>query len=561
MTDGSPQLVGEAGGDRAPGAAERDVAVRLRGITKVFPGVRANDGVDLSVRYGEVLCLLGENGAGKSTLMSVLAGIHRPDEGVVYVNGAEVTIASPRDAIALGIGMVHQHSSLIPSFTVLENLMLGRGRGVRLDFKAAREGLTRLAAMLGVEVDADVAVERLSLGQQQQVEIIKTLWQGSSVLILDEPTSMLTPKGIDDLQQVLLHLRREGLAIVFITHKLDEAFSIGDTVAVLRQGRLVGGVDRERMKSAAPDELRRVVTDLMFPGEAEKLSPAVGWTPAAGPSPTRELPRAGKLPPSVGPGAARTPLLELTDVTVAGRRGEVGITEPLTLTIHNGEVVGIAGVDGSGQLPLAEAIAGQRPPAGGDIRLLGKSLRELSIGARQRLGLRYVTDDRWGEGVVGSLSVAVNLVSKRIGRAPFWVHGRARPAAIDRHAQDLVDDYDIKTPSIHTPAGTLSGGNAQKMIVARELSFEPRMVVFNKPTYGLDVKTTAAVRARIRGLVAGGAAGALVISTDLEELLALCDRVAVLVHGRLTGIVSNEPGAVREIGALMIGAGTASDVA
>ena len=532
-------------GDGPAGSAgpSDSIAIQLCGITKVFPGVRANDCVNLLVQRGEVHCLLGENGAGKSTLMNILAGIYLPDDGTIHVGGREVSITCPRDAIELGIGMVHQHSSLIPNFSVLENLMLGQGEGVRLSVKKAEEGLAKLSAVLGVEVESDTAVEQLSLGQQQQVEIIKALWQGSKVLILDEPTSMLTPKGIEDLEQVLMQLKQQGLAIIFITHKLHEAFTIGDCVSVLRQGRLEGTIDRDAMKAASPAELQHLVVELMFPGEAESL---------ANVAELRDLSELG----GVGHKAATgKPLLELHEVMVAGKTGEIGIDEALSLTVHAGEVLGVAGVDGNGQRPLAEVIAGQRPLAGGDIRLAGTSLRKLSIHARQRLGLRYVTDDRLGEGIVGPISVAINLVTKRIGSAPFWVHGRTRPAAIDGNAETLVEEYNIMAPSIHTHAGSLSGGNIQKVVVARELSFDPKVVVFNKPTYGLDVKTTAAVRARIRELVDGGTAGALVISTDLEELLVLSDRVAVLSRGRLMGIVQNKPGAEQEVGALMIGGG------
>jgi len=532
-------------GDAASGGAgsSDSVAIQLCGITKVFPGVRANDCVNLLVQRGEVHCLLGENGAGKSTLMNVLAGIYLPEEGTIRVGGREVSITCPRDAIDLGIGMVHQHSSLIPNFTVLENLMLGMGDGVRLSVKKAQLGLTELSAMLGVEVDPGAEVAQLSLGQQQQVEIIKALWHGSKVLILDEPTSMLTPKGIEDLERVLMQLKQQGLAVVFITHKLHEAFTIGDCVSVLRQGRLEGTIDRDAMKTASHEELQRLVVELMFPGEAENL---------ANVAELRDLSELG----GVGHKAAvGEPLLELDGVMVAGKRGEIGIEEAISLTVHAGEVLGVAGVDGNGQRPLAEAIAGQRRLAGGDVRLAGTSLRKLSIHARQRLGLRYVTDDRLGEGIVGPISVALNLVTKRIGAAPFWVHGRTRPAAIDANAEALVDEYNIMAPTIHTHVGSLSGGNIQKVVVARELSFDPRLVVFNKPTYGLDVKTTAAVRARIRDLVDGGTAGALVISTDLEELLVLSDRVAVLSRGRLMGIVQNKPGAEQEVGALMIGGG------
>jgi simple sugar transport system ATP-binding protein len=528
-------------GEQAGGDGSDIVAIQLCGITKVFPGVRANDCVNLLVRRGEVHCLLGENGAGKSTLMNVLAGIYLPEEGTIRVGGRECSITCPRDSIDLGIGMVHQHSSLIPNFTVLENLMLGQGEGVRLSVKKAHEGLARLATMLGVEVDPGTEVAQLSLGQQQQVEIIKALWQGSKVLILDEPTSMLTPKGIEDLEQVIVHLKGEGLAVIFITHKLHEAFAIGDCVSVLRQGRLEGTIDNETMKRSTPAELQRMVVNLMFPGEAESLANVA------------ELHDVSELAGTGRKAKLGEPLLELVDVKVPGKHGEIGIEEPFSLTVHAGEVVGVAGVDGNGQRPLAEAIAGQRHISHGDIKLGSKSMRRLSIGARQHLGLRYVTDDRLGEGIVGPLSVAMNMVSKRIGSPPFWVHGRTRAAIITEHANELIGQYNIMTPTTETAAGSLSGGNIQKVVLARELDFDPKVVVFNKPTYGLDVKTTTAVRARVRELADTGEAGALVISTDLEELLVLSDRVAVLSRGRLMGIVENKPGAEQEIGALMIG--------
>ena len=522
---------------------EAPAAVELRGISKSFPGVLANDGVSLAVRRGEVHCLLGENGAGKSTLMNVLAGVHQPDEGEIRVAGRRVTIGCPRDAIDLGVGMVHQHSSLIPVFTVRENLLLGRGRGLRLKTGEALAALDEFSALLGLTVDPSVQVGRLSLGEQQQLEIVRALWRGSRVLILDEPTSMLTPKGVEDLQRVLAQLKRQGLAVIFITHKLREAFDIGDRVSVLRRGRLAGTIDEATMRGGTFAELRQTVVDLMFPGESAGLARVAEIRGFEGPM------RHSRRP------AAEPPLLELSDVLIPGVRGEVGIDEPLSLAVYAGEVVGVAGVDGNGQRPLAEGIAGQRRVTAGDIRLAGTSVRALSIGARQRLGLRYVTDDRLGEGVAPPLSVALNLVSKRIGAPPFWVHGRTRKTAIERHARALVEEYDIMTPTLDTPAGSLSGGTLQKVVVARELSFGPKVVVFNKPTHGLDVKTTAMVRDRIGRLVESGEASALVISTDLEELLELCDRVAVLSCGRLMGVVENRPGAEQEIGALMIGGG------
>jgi simple sugar transport system ATP-binding protein len=352
---------------------------------------------------------------------------------------------------------------------------------------------------------------------------------------------MLTPKGIEDLEQVIVHLKEEGLAVIFITHKLHEAFAIGDCVSVLRQGRLEGTIDNEKMKRSTPAELPRMVLNLLFPGEAESRDNVA------------ELHDVSELAGTGRKAKLGEPLLELVGVKVPGKHGEIGIEEPFSLTVHAGEVVGVAGVDGNGQRPLAEAIAGQRHASDGDIKLAGKSMRRLSIGARQHLGLRYVTDDRLGEGIVGQLSVAMNMVSKRIGSPPFWVHGRTRSAVITDHAQELIGQYNIMTPTTETAAGSLSGGNIQKVVLARELDFDPKVVVFNKPTYGLDVKTTTAVRARVRELADTGEAGALVISTDLEELLVLSDRVAVLSRGRLMGIVENKPGAEQEIGALMIG--------
>jgi simple sugar transport system ATP-binding protein len=512
-------------------------AVELAGITKAYPGVVANDRIDLTVDAGEVLCLLGENGAGKSTLMSILSGMVRPDEGEIRVAGSRVEIDSPRRAIELGIGMVYQHTTLVPTLTVLENLMLGMGDGVRLDVRGSRARLTELAAMLGVDIDPGAITGSLALGQQQQVEIVKALWRSSQVLILDEPTSMLTPQGVTELAKVLARLKSEGLAVVFITHKLHEATSMADRVAVLRQGRLVGLVAPEDLRSRSHEELQRTIVGLMF-GEGAQDAPAVAELRE---SPTARTPR--DLPAESA--------LELDRVVVAPRPGEIG-AHGVSLDVRPGEIMGVAGVDGNGQRELAEAIAGQRPIAGGDVRLGGLSIRRLKVSQRERLGLRYATDDRLGEGSVSSLPVSMNLVLKRIGQAPFWRRGRIRPAAIESTARELIHDYDIRTAGPDARVGTLSGGNVQKVVLARELSFDPTVVVYNKPTYGLDLKTTQAVRGRIRDQADAGVTS-LVISTDLEELLELCDRIAVMSRGRLAGVVENGPGAEQKVGELMVG--------
>ena len=516
-------------------------AVELIDITKTFPGVVANDHVSLAAMRGEVLCLLGENGAGKSTLMSILSGIYRPDEGRILVDGRAVTIESPRHSRDLGIGMVYQHLSLIPTLTVLENLMMGANPGLTLDRDQARRRFGELAASLGVSLDPEVRASSLSLGQQQQVEIVKALWKGSRVLILDEPTSMLTPQGIAELQAVLQGLKQNGLAIIFITHKLHEATAVGDRVAILKQGRVVGRLDPADLVGVSPGDLQQRIVTIMF-----------GDSTAAGAD-------IAELREAAGRRAASRPrtseaLLELAGVSAEGGRGERGIDD-VSLAVRGGEIFGVAGVDGSGQRTLAEVMAGQRQHSGGSIRLAGRPIDGLSVAARQRLGLRYVTDDRLGEGVVSSYPLSMNLVLKRIGQPPFWRRGRVDRAAIQRNAVEAVGAYDIRTPSVDTRIGKLSGGNIQKALLARELSFSPRVVVFNKPTHGLDVKTIVAIRERIRDLAGDGVA-IVVISNDLDELLDLSDRVAVLDAGRIAGVVPTGPGAEARIGELIVGVTT-----
>jgi simple sugar transport system ATP-binding protein len=516
--------------------------VELVGITKAFPGVLANDRIDLTLRRGEVHCLLGENGAGKSTLIGILSGLNRPDAGTIRIEGVETAISSPRVALELGIGTVPQHSALIPALTVLENLMLGDTRRLRLDEPGARTRLDELARLLGVEVDPDAVAADLALGHQQQVEIIKALWRGSRVLILDEPTSMLTPQGVAELSKVLARLKEQGQAVIFITHKLHEALSLGDFISILRQGRLAGTIDGRALRGKDHDELRAEIVRIMFGDEARSVADVVELR--------EELSDAEAESPSRSTAQGEV-VLELRNVSAPGEGAELGI-EDVSLELRQGEILGVAGVDGNGQRPLAEVIAGQRGASHGEVLLFGGAITGMPVSARQKLGLRYVTDDRLGEGIVGSLPVGLNLFLKRIGERPFWRHGRIQRGAVDERAAELVREYDVRTPGVGTRAGTLSGGNVQKVLLARELSFDPKVVVFNKPTYGLDVKTTATVRDLIRRLVAGGGA-ALVISTDLDELLDVADRIAVLSRGRLVGVVPNGPGVTEEIGRLMVG--------
>jgi simple sugar transport system ATP-binding protein len=428
--------------------------------------------------------------------------------------------------------------------------MLGESRGLTLPADAARRRLNELASTLGVELDPNAEVQKLALGQQQQVEIIKALWRGSRVLILDEPTSMLTPQGVEDLQRVLVRLKGHGLAIIFITHKLHEALAIGDRISILKQGRLIATFSEETLRSQTPEQLRTLIVETMFGEEARAMSRVAelqGEMDAGqGRSdfPGTEIQATGTAP-------AGEVALELVDVSARPEGTGPGVQD-VSLVLHKGEILGIAGVDGNGQRELAEVIAGQRPLSAGRILLQGRAINRMSVSRRQRLGLRYVTDDRLGEGIVHSMSVAMNLVLKRIGQSPFWRNGIVQQAAVNQLAQELVKRFDVRTPSVTARVGTLSGGNIQKVLLARELSLTPQVVVYNKPTQGLDVKTTRLVRDRIRGQASEGIS-AIVISTDLDELLELCDRIAVLYHGRLAGTVENSPGAGERIGELMIG--------
>jgi len=538
MTEGHPSAASATAGTDVP-------AVELSGITKAFPGVLANDHISLRAMGGEVLCLLGENGAGKSTLMSILSGLYQPDEGTIRVAGHEVRIDSPRAGRSLGIGMVYQHLSLIPTLSVLENLMLGSEPRMVLDEAAARRRFDDLAATLAVRIDPGVRVGGLALGQQQYVEIIKALWKGSRVLILDEPTSMLTPQGIEELRRCCWGLKTAGLAIIFITHKLHEAIAIGDRVTVLKAGRVVGSLGPKDIRGADPAALQRRIVAIMFGDDTEAIADIAELR--------EELEGATEAPASAAVVAAgsRPVVLELEGVSAPGNRGQHSL-KGASFRLAAGEILGVAGMDGSGQHALAEVIAGQQRVTSGSIRLDGRPIETATVGDRQRAGLRYVTDDRLGEGVVARYPVSLNLVLKRIGDAPFWRRGTLDRGAIDAHARELVERFDIRTPSVGTPIGKLSGGNIQKALLARELSFEPHVVVFNKPTHGLDVRTITLVRERIRALAARGV-GVIVISTDLDELLDLSERVMVLSRGRIVGIVDNGPDAATRIGELVIG--------
>lgn len=508
----------------------RDI-VALEGVTKRFPGVVANDGIDLAIRPGEVHVLLGENGAGKSTLIGMLSGLQQPDEGRILVDGEPTAIRSPRHALALGIGTVFQHMMLVPTLTVAENLLLGGPWWQRPKTEELEARVAEITGTLGITVRLHAKVSELSLGEQQQVEILRAMVRNSRLLILDESTSMLTPKGIDELGALMRRLVEQGLAIVFITHKLKEAAAFGDRISVLKLGRKVGEIPPERFRALGEQAIISEIVELMFGKRKDD--------PEAADRPVRAI------------HAEAAALLQVQDLAVAPTDDAPGLSS-ISFDIRAGELLGIAGIDGNGQKQLAEALAGQRAIVGGSVRLEGAPIEALGVGERRQRGLRYLTDDRLGEGTVGTFPVSVNFFLKQVGAAPFWRRGVEQRAEIDRRAAQLVREYDVRTPSLKTPVGRLSGGNIQKVLLARELAEGAKVVIFNKPTYGLDLANTLASRQRIRDTAARGLA-VLLISTDLEELLSMCDRIAVLSNGSIVGTVENVDDARTKVGRLMIG--------
>ena len=512
-------------------SASPTVAVALKDVTKTFPGVVANDQITLDFYAGEVHVLLGENGAGKSTLIALLAGMQQPDSGVIEVAGMPVTITSPRQSLALGLGTVFQQLLLVPPLTVIENLELGAPWWQRRRRKAALARFAELSALVACQLDPHVRVERLSLGQQQQVEILRALWRQAKVLILDEPTSMLTPQGIAELGRTLGRLTQQGVAVILVTHKLREAFAFGNRISVLRQGRLVGQLDAERLQSLGERGASKEVISLMFGRAPESVAP---------------LRRSGQVDRS------QPPRLVAEGLSTAALPGECAL-QNLSLQLWPGEILGIAGIDGNGQKHLAEVLAGQRRPVAGRLLLAGADITHETVAERRLHGIAYVTDDRLGEGAVAGLSVATNLVLKSLGKAPLWRWGITRNAALQDRARATIAHHDIRTPSERTPLGRLSGGNIQKVLLARELGGKRLVLIIAKPTYGLDLHNSRLAQARIAAAAQAGRS-CLLISTELEELLALSDRIAVLTAGRLAGIVDNGPDAEEQIGRLMMGA-------
>jgi ABC-type uncharacterized transport system ATPase subunit len=501
--------------------------LELRGITKRFGSLVANDAIDLVVEPGEIHALLGENGAGKSTLMNVLYGLYHPDAGEILVDGRTRTFKGPGDAIRAGIGMVHQHFMLVPVFTVAENVMLGdewtSGPLGRLDRATARTKVRELSRTYGLDVDPDALVGDLPVGVQQRVEILKALVRDVQVLILDEPTAVLTPQEIDDLIRVMRELRDAGKSIVFITHKLREVKAVADRITVIRRGAVVG--------SAEPAAPETELAGLMVGRDVRLV--------------------VDKQPASPGEVA-----LSIAELTVRDDRDVVTV-DGLSLDVRAGEIVALAGVQGNGQEELVEALLGLRPVDAGSIRLHGKEITGRSPYAVLHEGLGYVPEDRQHDGLVGGFSVAENLVLDRYDDAEFASGLGLKLAEIRRNAAERVAEFDIRTPSITAEAGTLSGGNQQKVVLAREMSRPLKLFVASQPTRGVDVGAQEFIHSRIVAERDGGTP-VVIVSTELDEVLALADRIAVMYRGRIIGVLP--AGASRDQVGLMM-AGVAADQA
>ena len=506
---------------------ERAIVVEMTDISKRFGPTLANDRVALTLREGEIHAVLGENGAGKTTLMNILSGMYSPDSGSISVRGQAVQIASPSDALGLGIGTVYQHFTLVPNLTVLENVVLGaKGRFV-LDLSEAERTLNEMLSEFGLSVSPHAEIRHLSLGERQRVEIIKALLRGSRVLLLDEPTSVLTPVEVDGLFKILRRLRESGVSVVLITHKLEEALALSDRVTVLRQGRKVGELPPRDLTAALRAAAKQRIVELMFGG-------------AAPDAPARAL---------VLHEAAAS-LLTLRNVNALSDRGALAVRN-LSLELRAGEIFGIAGVDGNGQKELGEVIAGQRRTTNGSVTIGGRDIANRGVPAAIKSGIGYVTDDRIGEGCVPGASVAENVVLKTIAKKPFSSGFFLKRGAIDAHARELIQEFNVKTPGTGTRMTLLSGGNIQKLLLARELAMNPTVLVCNKPTNGLDLQTAQFVLRTLRNQADEGKS-VLLISSELDEILEVSDRVGVMYNGELVGIFPRAQVEIETIGRLML---------
>ena len=499
--------------------------LELKDITKRFPGVLANDRISIAADRGEVLGLLGENGAGKTTLMNILSGLYRPDSGEILIDGESRTFDDPREAIVAGIGMVHQHFQLVPVFDVVESVALGAesvtGPLGTFDRKTARKRVVELSTQYGLNVDPDATIEDLPVGVRQRVEILKALYRKSDILVLDEPSAVLTPAETEELFGIIRGLAKGGTTVIFITHKLSEVLEVADRVTVLRRGHVAGTVDPSTTT-------REELANLMVGRDVE-------LTVARGPATPGDV------------------VLSLKDVFIMDDRLQMAV-KGVSLDVRAGEIVAVAGVQGNGQTELVEALAGLRTIDSGSITISGGSIANASPRHVADLGVAHIPEDRMRDGLIGGMSVAENYILDSYHREPYSSNGRLHAKSVDAAAEQGVKDFDIRTPSIDTLAGSLSGGNQQKVVVAREFSRPVKLVIAAQPTRGLDVGSIEYIHSRLVEQRDAGAA-ILIVSTELDEILAVGDRVAVMFGGRIAGILEGVEATRESVGMLMGGGG------
>lgn len=499
-----------------------EIILEVQGITKQFPGVLANDRVNFDLRKGEIHALLGENGAGKTTLMNILYGLYLPDAGEIYRNGKEVKFTSPKDAIAQGIGMVHQHFMLIPVFSVTENIMLGEEtvKNGLLDQRTVAGQVRTLSKQYGLEVDPQAIIQDLPVGVQQRVEIIKTLYRKAEILILDEPTAVLTPQEVDDLFRIIRELSNQGVSIIFITHKLKEVLAIADRITVMRAGKVIGTVTPQETNEAHLAEMM-VGREVILTVEKEPAKP-------------------GDV------------VFEVENLSVYDQRGLEAVRN-LSFHVRAGEILGIAGVQGNGQTELVEALTGLRTPHQGSVHLGGIDVTASPPRPMIENGLAHIPEDRQRHGLVLSFPVADNLILCTYYQPPFAHNYVIQNKAVDEYARRLVEEFDVRTPSPYLPASKLSGGNQQKVIVARELSRPVKLLIANQPTRGLDVGSIEYIHQQIVHMRDRGVA-VLLVSAELDEIMALSDRIAVMYRGQIVATLDTSEATREGLGLLMAGA-------
>lgn len=498
------------------------VVLQAKNILKRFPGVIACGGIDLTLHKGEILALLGENGAGKSTLMNILYGLYHPDEGEVWIKGEKVELQGPRDAIDRGVGMVHQHFQLVPVMTVAENVVLGSeivGPVDRLDKREARKQVAELSEKYGLKVDPRAVIEDLPVGMQQRVEIIKALYRHADILILDEPTAVLTPQEANELFRVMRSLADKGVSIIFITHKLKEVLAVADSIGVLRRGQVVGTADPAE---ATEESLAALMVGREVILQVDKEEAHPGET-----------------------------MLQIRDLVVRDDRDHLAV-EGLDLEVRAGEILGVAGVQGNGQRELVEALTGLRQVESGTVLLDGEDITNYTPRSVTEKKVAHIPEDREKHGLIMSYSIADNMVLNQYYEFPFSRRGVINHEAIRENGQVLVDKYDVRTPSVMTSAGSLSGGNKQKVIVAREFSRPVKLLIANQPTRGLDVGSIEFIHKQIVKQRDEGVA-VLLVSAELEEVLGLADRVAVMFDGRIVKVLPVSEASRERVGLLMAG--------